>query len=110
MHELSIAQSVVDAVVERTEGRRVTAVRLQVGTLSGVVADSMRFCFDLISSGTPLEGAALDIDEIRGRALCRGCGSQFVVSDLILLCPCGSAEVTVESGRELNIKSVEVMP
>lgn len=108
MHELSITQSVVDTVLERTQGRRVTTVRLQVGALSGVVADAMRFCFDLVTSGTALEGAGLEIDEVAGMALCKDCGDQFVLSDLILLCPCGSADLSVESGRELRIVSVEV--
>ena len=109
VHELSITQSVVDAVLERTGGRRVTTVRLQVGALSGVVADAMRFCFDLVTSDTPLEGADLEIDEVKGVARCRACGDQFALSDLILLCPCGSADVSVESGRELSIMSVEVV-
>lgn len=109
MHELSITQSVVDAVLERTEGRRVTAVRLQVGALSGVVADAMRFCFELVTAGTSLESAELEIDEVKGMAKCNACGDQFTLSDLILLCPCGSADVRVESGRELSITSVEVV-
>lgn len=108
MHELSISQSVVDAVVARTGDQRVIEVRLQVGRLSGVVADSLRFCFELVTDGTPLQGAALDIDEPPGSASCRDCGAVFPVSDLILLCPCGSADVSVLTGRELAICSVEV--
>lgn len=108
MHELSITQSVVDAVLERTEGRRVAVVRVQVGALSGVVADAMRFCFELVTAGTSLENAALEIDEVMGMARCSTCGERFTLSDLILLCPCGSADVRVEAGRELSITSVEV--
>ncbi len=108
MHELSITQSVVESVVERTGDQRVVGVRLQVGRLSGVVADSMRFCFELVTDGTPLEGARLDIDEPPGTARCRDCGETFGVEDLILLCGCGSADVAVLTGRELAICSVEV--
>lgn len=35
MHELSIAESVVDTVLERTGGRHVRSVRLQVGRWPG---------------------------------------------------------------------------
>ena len=55
MHELSITQSVVDLVAERTVGRTVVAVHVRVGRLSGVVADAMRFCFEVASAGTPVE-------------------------------------------------------
>jgi hydrogenase nickel incorporation protein HypA/HybF len=68
----------------------------------------MRFCFDLVTNHTALEGARLEIDEPPGRASCRSCGRDFPVDDLILLCPCGSADVSVTSGRELLIKSVQV--
>jgi hydrogenase nickel incorporation protein HypA/HybF len=109
MHELAITQSVVDMVVERTAGRQVSLVRLEVGGLSGVVPDAMEFCYELLISGTPLEGSTLVIDQTRGAAHCRSCGRDFALSDLILLCPCGSAEVDVVAGRELKVRSVELV-
>lgn len=108
MHELSIAASVVDAVLERTAERHVTMVRLQVGRLSGVVPDALMFCFELATAGTPLEGAELQIQAPAGRAHCRTCRHDFDVEDLILLCDCGSADVEVVAGRELALTSVEV--
>jgi hydrogenase nickel incorporation protein HypA/HybF len=108
MHELSITQGLVDAVLDRTGERTVTAVNLRVGTLSGVLPDAMRFCFDVVSAGTPLAGARLWIDEPRGLARCRTCQGEFELPDLILLCPCGSADVESLGGRELMLMSVEV--
>jgi hydrogenase nickel incorporation protein HypA/HybF len=108
MHELSIAASVVEAVLERTGEQQVSAVRLVVGRLSGVVPDALSFAFEIATTGTRLEGAALEIDEPSGRAHCRDCRSDFAVDDLILLCDCGSADVEVVSGRELQVASVEV--
>lgn len=108
MHELAITQSVVDAVAERLAGQRVTCVRLEIGTLSGVVADSVRFCFDLVAEGTTLEGAALEITEPRATCECRACRKVFEPAGPVLLCPCGSAEVTVLSGQDLRITSVQV--
>jgi hydrogenase nickel incorporation protein HypA/HybF len=84
-------------------------VRLEVGGLSGVVPDAMEFCYELLISGTPLEGSTLVIDQTRGAAHCRSCGRDFALSDLILLCPCGSAEVDVVAGRELKVRSVELV-
>jgi hydrogenase nickel incorporation protein HypA/HybF len=108
MHELSITQSLVDTVLDRTGERTVTGVNLRIGPLSGVLPDAMRFCFDIVSAGTPLAGARLQIDEPQGLARCRSCAQEFELADLILLCPCGSADVEVLSGRELMVLSVEV--
>jgi hydrogenase nickel incorporation protein HypA/HybF len=108
MHELAITQSVVDAVLDRTGDRTVTTVRMRIGRLSGIVPDSLRFCFELVTEGTALEGASLVIDEPGGAAHCRSCGADFALSDLILLCGCGSADVEVRAGRELSVSSVEV--
>ncbi|MDH6677147.1 hydrogenase nickel incorporation protein HypA/HybF [Rhodococcus sp. LBL1] len=108
MHEMAITQSVVDAVCERAAGRSVHSIRLQVGRLCAVVPDAMQFCFELVTEGTVAEGARLDIEEPPGRAHCRGCGQDFPLNDLVLLCPCGSADVEILSGRELRIMSMEV--
>lgn len=106
MHELAITQSVVDAVLERTGDARVVTVRVRVGRLSGVVPDAMSFCFDLITAGTTLEGADLTFERPDGRGHCRSCDQDIELTDLILLCPCGSADVEVVSGRELAVASV----
>jgi len=108
MHELGITQSVVDAVCERVEGRPVRSVRVQVGALTAVVPEAMRFCFDLVTAGTVAEGARLDIEHRTGGAHCRSCDTDFILADAILLCPCGSADVAVTAGRELQILSMEV--
>lgn len=109
MHELSVTQSVVDAVTARTGGERVSKVYLQIGKLSGIVPDSVRFCFELIAADTPLAEASLEIDEPMGRAHCERCGDDFDLDVLIPLCPCGSADVRITAGEELLIRSVEVV-
>jgi len=108
MHELAITESVVATVAERLPGARVTGIRLEIGALSGVVADSVRFCFDLVTEGTDLQGASLEIDEPPARCLCRGCGAEFAPDWPIMICGCGSADVAVLSGQDLRIISVQV--
>jgi hydrogenase nickel incorporation protein HypA/HybF len=108
VHELAITQSVVDAVTERLPDARITCVRLEIGALSGVVPDSVRFCFDLVTEGTNLEGASLEITEVAGRCHCRVCGVDFEPDGPITLCRCGSIEIKVLSGQELKISSVQV--
>jgi hydrogenase nickel incorporation protein HypA/HybF len=108
MHEMAITQSVIDAVCDHAAGRRVHSVRVQVGQLCAVVPDAMRFCFGLAAEGTVADGARLDLDIQPGSARCRACGLDFALSDPILLCPCGSADVEVLTGRDLRILSMEV--
>lgn len=108
MHELSITESVVQSVVERMGPAKVLRISLEIGTLSGVVADSVKFCFDLVTDGTTLAGAHLDVIETPGRGQCRHCGEEVELADLLAMCPCGSAEFEVLSGQQLRIKEVEV--
>ena len=69
MHELSVAQAVVDEITTKLGDAEVTMVRLAIGLRSGVVVDSIRFCFDLVTEGTPLAGATLEVQEPPGTDL-----------------------------------------
>lgn len=69
MHELAITEGIVATVTEKLPDKKITLVRLEIGALSGIVADSVRFCFDLVAEGTPLEGAELEIIESAGADL-----------------------------------------
>jgi hydrogenase nickel incorporation protein HypA/HybF len=108
VHELAIAEGVVDTVTERLAGAKVTCVHLEIGALSGVVADSIRFCFDLATEGTGLAGARLEITEPPAQCRCRACGADFQPDSPIVICPCGSPDVAVLSGEQLKIVSVQV--
>ena len=108
MHELAIAESVVETVTQRLPSAKVTCVFLEVGALSGVVPDSIRFCFDLATEGTGLAGARLEITEPPARCRCRACGAEFQPDSPVVLCPCGSPDVAVLSGEQLKIVSVQV--
>jgi hydrogenase nickel incorporation protein HypA/HybF len=105
---MALTQSLVDAVCEHAAGRRVHSVRLEVGALCAVVPDAMTFCFELATEGTVADGASLEVDMRPGQAHCRNCDTTFALTDLILLCPCGSADVDVLAGRDLKILSMEV--
>ena len=108
MHELAIIEGVVDTVTERLGDAKISCVRLEIGALSGVVDDSLRFCFELATEGTTLQGASLEITPVPGRCRCRACGREFSPDGMILLCPCGSADAEVLAGQDLKIASVKV--
>jgi len=108
MHEMGITRNIVSIVSERATPRRVLRVRLEIGRLSAVMPDAIRFCFDVISKGTLLDGAELEIVEIPGRARCLACGDEIALETLFARCPCGSRELERLAGEELNIKEMEL--
>lgn len=109
MHELSITRSVVAICSEQAHGARVQRVTLVIGQLSGVMADSVHFCFDACTRGTPLEGASLQIVETPGRARCRACGNEIELAQLAGRCACGSTGLVVLAGEELKVRDMEVL-
>ena len=108
MHELGITRNIVAIVGDAANGRRVRRVNIEVGVLSGVMPDAIAFCFEAVALGTLLEGAALEIREIEGRARCESCGVEFATETLFTACSCGSRRLTRLQGEELSIKSMEL--
>jgi hydrogenase nickel incorporation protein HypA/HybF len=109
MHEMSIANAVVEACAERAMGARVVRVRLEIGALAAVVADAVRFCFDECARDTVVEGAALEIREIGGLAECNMCGASVAMASPIGRCGCGSIDLRIVAGEELRVKDMEVV-
>jgi hydrogenase nickel incorporation protein HypA/HybF len=108
MHELAITQEVVAIVRERLGDARVTRIVLEIGKLSAVLPDAVRFCFDACVEGTPLAGATLEIVETAGLARCRSCDGHVQLDRPFGRCVCGSSDLDWVSGEELRIKQVEV--
>ena len=109
MHELSIAQGVVDICQQHAEGRRVLAVTLEIGTLSGVVPEALEFCFEACTNGTLLEGARLDIERVAATGFCKGCNRTLPIDTYFDPCPaCGASPLEMRSGEELRVKDLEV--
>jgi hydrogenase nickel incorporation protein HypA/HybF len=108
VHELALMEGVLEAVRERLGERRVARIRLRVGRLLAVDPRAMRFCYDVCTKGSAMEGALLQIDEIAARVHCRSCKSESELRDEVALCPCGSSDLDVLAGRELAIAEVEV--
>jgi hydrogenase nickel incorporation protein HypA/HybF len=108
MHEMAITQEVVEILRARSEGRKVLRVVLEIGKLSAVLPDAVRFCFDLVAEGSPAEGARLEILEPDGRARCRPCGGEVLLDRPFGRCRCGSTDLDWISGEELRVKEMEV--
>ena len=108
MHEMSLTRSIVSIVGEHAGRRRVLRVRLEIGKLSAVVPEAIRFCFDVIAQGTVAEGAELEIIEIPGLGRCFDCGAEVEMDGPLAVCPCGSRRLLRVAGEELKIKEMEL--
>lgn len=112
MHELAITQSLVDIALEKAGqigARRIVRINLRIGRLTGYVPEAVEMNFRLITPGTPAEGAALDIQWVPVKCLCRNCGAGFYAPEMDLTCPeCGKVSGQVAGGREMFIESMEV--
>jgi hydrogenase nickel incorporation protein HypA/HybF len=112
MHEMSIAQSLVDILREemaKHHASELKSVRLHIGQLSAVVPDSLSFCFEVITSGTEMEGAQLIMEVIPLEGVCKECNKAFEIKDYAFECPhCKSTEIETTAGQDLSIIEMEV--
>lgn len=113
MHELAIAEQIISAVSAKmaceNESTRVTRLVLEIGKLSGVFPDALRFGFEVCVHDTRLEGASLEIIETPGIGRCKSCGRDQETAQPFAVCECGGMDMDWVSGRELAIKFVEVI-
>lgn len=112
MHELALAQSMLDIVedaVRRCGAQRVDVIRLEIGTLSHVEPEALRFCFDMVTKDSIAQDARLDIVATRGEAWCMPCGKTVPLSGLGEPCPqCGSYQLSVSRGDAMRVLEIEV--
>ncbi|MBD2773905.1 hydrogenase maturation nickel metallochaperone HypA [Iningainema tapete] len=108
MHELGITQNIVAIVTENAQQKKVKRVLLEIGKLTAIMPDAIRFCFDICSQGTLLENAKLEILETPGLAKCRQCGAEITLEKPFGICNCGSKHLDLIAGQELKIKEIEI--
>jgi hydrogenase nickel incorporation protein HypA/HybF len=108
MHELGITLQIVESVARHANGSAVRRVVLEIGKLTAVLPDAIRFCFDLCAEGTVVEGAVLEILEIPGLARCRACGADVPLERFFGRCLCGNSDLDWIKGEELRILEMEL--
>ena len=112
MHEMSITTSLVELLNEhlkRYPGAKVTRVNLKVGKLTAVEPDALTFCFQVLTEGTSIEGAQLQIELVPIRARCLQCQNCFEVEGFYFQCPrCSGTELETIAGNELDLMSLEI--
>ncbi|MCD6529234.1 hydrogenase maturation nickel metallochaperone HypA [Candidatus Bathyarchaeota archaeon] len=123
MHEFSTMYSIVQTVLKAAEARgaeKVLEVNLEVGRLTFLNPEQLKFAFKVISEGTIAEGAKLNIRSIEPKVKCLKCGyvgsgvyegPEYHVLGLPLPVKCGrcgSMDVEFLEGRECKIKNISI--
>jgi hydrogenase nickel incorporation protein HypA/HybF len=112
MHELSVAQALVEQVEDLANQHGAVGVhliRVRVGPLAGVVPDLLATAFPLSAAGTRAEHARLEFVEAPIRVRCRTCAAETEAKPNNLTCgACGDWQTEVISGDELILETVEL--
>jgi|MudIll2142460700_1097286.scaffolds.fasta_scaffold1124587_1 hydrogenase nickel incorporation protein HypA/HybF len=112
MHELGIAQNIVDAVLLEMQKRQlpsVSAIALRIGVLTDVDPEALTFGFEILTKETALAPTRLKVETVPVRGICEECHESFEVARYLFECPkCGSRAMNLTSGTELDIAYLEV--
>lgn len=112
MHELSVTQGILNFAIEeaqKREAKKITSLTVSLGSLSGIIAESVEIYFPLVAEGTIAEGARLIFRRIPATVRCPECNAESELPDFRLRCPaCTSRRVELLTGREAYIESIEI--
>jgi hydrogenase nickel incorporation protein HypA/HybF len=113
MHEFAMSEELVKAVLEEMARLKPTVIlrqaRVVVGALRRVTADSLRFAYEIQTRDTVAAGSSLIVDMVPVTVLCRDCGWQGALDDLLLLCrQCSGSNLQILHGMELFLSGLEV--
>src|SRR5664279_1448310 len=108
MHELSIAESILDAVrkeIALHPGTYPTRVGVRIGSMAAVDPESLNFCFNAVVRGTEWESLKLATNIVQARRICNRCGHVFVIEAYNAVCTvCFSEDTAPDGGDELDLE------
>lgn len=112
MHEMSLAQNILDIVLKTAtanEVKKVLRITIRAGQLRGIVPEQIKFCFGFVAKDSLAEGAELVVNSVPIRARCKRCQEAFFVKQHAFVCPaCGGDKVDLLQGMELLVENIEV--
>ena len=112
MHEYSLAEEVVKIAGEeaaKNNARLVSEIAIEVGDLSGVDTGAFHSALEILSEGSILEKARLNIIRIKGKGFCRSCNLEFEMDHRINICPvCSSFPSEIRGGHEFRVISLTI--
>ncbi|MBU1320406.1 MAG: hydrogenase maturation nickel metallochaperone HypA [candidate division Zixibacteria bacterium] len=112
MHELSIANNIIDIALEEIARRGldvIESIGVRIGALTCVCPEALSFGFEAATIDTPLALTKLIIEQVPIKGKCKSCNSELAVKEFVFLCPsCGSRDLEITQGEELEIAYMQV--
>ncbi len=128
MHELSIAQKIIETIEEEANKsglERVISAKLKIGRMAAFQKEQLEFCLVTYEKTDMLEDMRFEIEEVPVGLKCKACGQEYLdarfddaefahdIAHAPALyipppCPsCSSDDVTMVSGNEMTLVSIE---
>ncbi len=121
MHEYSVMSSLVGSLLDEVRSRNLHGIRyvhIKVGELTFLNPDALGFAFDVLASGTVLEGAELVVAEVKASVRCGNCGYEgrvnyaddpaFHYNVPVISCPECGERPEIAGGKDITIIGVRV--
>lgn len=112
MHEMALAEGILQLVEDtarREHAQRVKLVVLEIGQLSTVEPDALKFCFEAVTKGSIADTATLEIVHVPGTGWCMECAATLPMQELFGTCPqCGGYQMQATGGTEMRVKEIEI--
>ncbi len=120
MHEISIAGAIIDSVLDcakKNNAKKVEEVFIEIGELTALNPDQLKFIFETITRGTVAEGAEYNIQVVKTLISCIKCSYSGNIEFFerlhfflpVIKCPdCGYTDVDIIAGRECSVKKIRI--
>jgi hydrogenase nickel incorporation protein HypA/HybF len=113
MHEISLCESILELLQTQATLQnysKVKVVYLEIGKLSSIEPEALRFGFDIVMKNSIADNARLDIIEIDASAWCFNCEQIIIIEQRYDPCPlCGAVKLDIKQGEQMRIKELEVI-
>ncbi len=113
MHEMSLAQNILDIVLStatQNNVKKVIKINIRAGALRGIVPEQLEFCFGFVAKDTIVEEAKLEIETLPIIGKCKQCQHEFSVEEFRFICPeCEHEDIDVLQGMELLVANIEAL-
>jgi hydrogenase nickel incorporation protein HypA/HybF len=110
MHEFSLASEVIDLArheADKNNALSVSEITIEVGNMTGIEADVFESALGILSEGSILEKAQLNIVRIKGKGVCISCEQEFEMNKRMDTCPkCHSFPSEIRGGNEFRVVSL----
>lgn len=113
MHELTLCHQTHELIMHEAKlqkAKSVTEVWIEIGALSCIEPEAMRFCFDLVCQGSIAEGCQLHLEQKSATAWCSSCQKVILVKNaFIAVCSqCNSPLSNVDADDKVWVKKIQI--